>query len=78
MITAVTGRSIRLSTLTKSFPHRKNSVWTASRVREEYLKYFEKNGHKRVKSDGLIPTNDPSLLFTNAGIVLNIADHISM
>ncbi len=37
-------------------------------IRETYIKYFEKNGHKHEPSSSLIPENDATLLFANAGM----------
>ncbi len=41
----------------------------AAEIRDKFLKYFEKNGHTVVDSSTLVPKDDPSLLFTNAGMV---------
>ena len=40
-----------------------------SDIRSAFLRYFEENGHAVVDSSSLVPANDPSLLFTNAGMV---------
>ena len=42
---------------------------SSAEIRDIFLKYFENNGHTIVASSPLVPGNDPTLLFTNAGMV---------
>jgi alanyl-tRNA synthetase len=42
---------------------------TAAQVREAFLKFFAERGHARISSSSLVPANDPSILFTVAGMV---------
>jgi len=42
---------------------------TVTQIRSEFLGFFEKNGHAKVESGPLVPQNDPTLMFTNAGMV---------
>ncbi|MGM0610529.1 MAG: alanine--tRNA ligase [Thermodesulfobacteriota bacterium] len=42
---------------------------SANEIRNRFLQYFEKKGHRIVSSSPLVPRDDPSLLFTNAGMV---------
>jgi len=42
---------------------------TVNDIRKEFLDYFGRNGHEIVQSSALVPHNDPTLMFTNAGMV---------
>lgn len=41
---------------------------TANQIRAEFLAFFEEKGHTVVPSDSIVPGNDPTLMFTNAGM----------
>jgi len=41
---------------------------SGSQIREDFLRFFETKEHRRVHSSSLVPHNDPTLLFTNAGM----------
>ncbi len=42
---------------------------TVKEIRNTFLNYFAKNGHKVIPSSSLVPNNDPTLMFTNSGMV---------
>ena len=44
-------------------------ILSTNRIRQIFLEYFQDQGHELVDSSSLVPVNDPSLLFTNAGMV---------
>ncbi|MCL6450315.1 MAG: alanine--tRNA ligase [Acetobacteraceae bacterium] len=46
-----------------------DSRWTGAAIRTTFLDYFARNGHQVVESSSLVPAGDPTLLFTNAGMV---------
>ncbi len=47
----------------------KLKMMTSAEIRASFLEFFRKNGHTIVPSSSLVPGNDPTLLFTNAGMV---------
>jgi alanyl-tRNA synthetase len=42
---------------------------TSNEIRDTFLEYFKERGHQIVRSSPLVPANDPTLLFTNSGMV---------
>lgn len=59
---------MRLKTLNLSGRKLKMTI-TVNEIRKTFLNYFEKNGHKILPSSSLVPDNDPTLMFTNSGMV---------
>jgi alanyl-tRNA synthetase len=47
----------------------KTTIFSANEIRRLFLSYFNEQGHEIVPSSSLVPNNDPTLLFTNAGMV---------
>ena len=46
-----------------------SSPYTTARIRSDFLDFFRGKGHEIVSSAPLVPANDPTLLFTNSGMV---------
>ncbi|MBR1479780.1 MAG: alanine--tRNA ligase [Alphaproteobacteria bacterium] len=44
-------------------------MFSVNDIRAEFIKFFVENGHEHVASSSLVPNNDPTLMFTNAGMV---------
>ena len=40
-----------------------------SEIRKKFLGYFSRNQHKIIESSNIVPNNDPTLMFTNSGMV---------
>jgi len=45
-----------------------NYIMTSSEIRQKFIKFFESKGHRAIPSASLIPENDPTVLFTTAGM----------
>src|SRR5687767_3242502 len=50
-------------------PAKVMSTRTAAEIRSAFLSFFSRNGHEIVPSSSVVPQNDPTLMFANAGMV---------
>ena len=57
-----------MSTVVEAKPTKNRASMTADEIRSAFLAYFEERGHRVVRSSPLVPQNDPTLLFANAGM----------
>ncbi len=53
----------------KNTPTNSSKIVTSQQVREAFINFFKSKGHEEISSSSLVPGNDPTLLFTNAGMV---------
>src|SRR4029450_5407992 len=52
----------------QTVPGEKQKLMTGAQIRSAFLRYFEQRGHRVAASSSLVPQNDPTLLFANAGM----------
>lgn len=61
-------RDIKASRLVKSCKAKKNTMLTANEIRKSFLDFFQSKNHSVIASDSLVPKDDPTVLFTTAGM----------
>src|SRR6476661_2316516 len=61
--------NVYFSRFTRSQSNPRPEPMTSSEIRNRFLQYFERNGHVIRPSSSLVPQDDPTLMFSNAGMV---------
>src|SRR5690606_35185142 len=63
------GQASHVAAETARLHNSRPTMKTSREIREAFLRHFEERGHARLPSGPIVPPNDPTLMFANAGMV---------
>lgn len=64
------GKSAPVATAKATAASGSGTVWSGDKVRSSFVEYFKSKGHTHWPSSSVVPINDPTLLFANAGTLI--------